>query len=281
MENLKVGIQLYSLRDEMEKDVEATLKKVAEIGYEYVEFAGFHGKTAEEMKSILDKYRLTAISVHQNADGFNTPEKMQAFIEYVKTLGIKFVVIPWMNKEVFYNEKEYAQLVKTLTEAGKIFKENGLTLCYHNHDFEFDKVGDKYILDRLYEDVPQDLLMTELDLCWVKYGGEDPVKYVNKYANRSELVHFKDFYATEMGGGAVYALIDENGKEIERKKTQAETAFKFMPLGKGVQDFEPIVDEVKKSNISYVIYEKDQWYDGDPFEDARISREFLKEKFGI
>lgn len=278
MENLKVGIQLYSLRDEMAKDVEATLKKVAEIGYEYVEFAGFHGKTAEEMKSILDKYRLTAISVHQNADGFNTPEKMQAFIEYVKTLGIKFVVIPWMNKEVFYNEKEYAQLVKTLTEAGKIFKENGLTLCYHNHDFEFEKINGEYILDRLYKDVPKEYLHTQLDLCWVNYGGENPVNYVNKYAKRSQIIHFKDFYANG-GKGQVYALIDEDGKE--QKAEKEEVVFQFMPLGQGLQDWAPIVEAVKASDVEYVIYEKDQWYEGNPFDHAKQSRDYLKNTFGI
>jgi sugar phosphate isomerase/epimerase len=230
------------------------------------------------MKSILDKYRLTAISVHQNADGFNTPEKMQAFIEYVKTLGIKFVVIPWMNKEVFYNEKEYAQLVKTLTEAGKIFKENGLTLCYHNHDFEFEKINGEYILDRLYKDVPKEYLHTQLDLCWVNYGGENPVNYVNKYAKRSQIIHFKDFYANG-GKGQVYALIDEDGKE--QKAEKEEVVFQFMPLGQGLQDWAPIVEAVKASDVEYVIYEKDQWYEGNPFDHAKQSRDYLKNTFGI
>ena len=278
MKNLKVGIQLYSLRDEMAKDVEATLKKVAEIGYEYVEFAGFYGKSATELKTILDKYGLTAISVHQNADGFNTPEKMEAFIKYVKTLGLKFVVIPWMDKAVFADTEKYQDLVDTLTRAGKIFAENKITLCYHNHDFEFEKIDGKYVLDKLYEDVPETALHTQLDLCWVNYGGEDPVKYVNKYAKRSEIIHFKDFYA-KGAKGQVYALIDESGAAQGDDKTATE--FKFMPLGQGVQIWEPIVKAVEESNVEYVIYEKDQWYDGDPFDHAKQSRDYLKNTFGM
>lgn len=281
MEKLNIGIQLYSLREEMEKDMDATLKKVAEMGYDCVEFAGFCGKSASEVKALCEKYNLNPISVHQSIDPYLEEESAKQMVAYLKEVGIKHSVVPWMDKTVFHDEQKYAQFVAQLKKTGEFLKENGITLGYHNHDFEFEKEGGEYILDRLYTDVDETLIKPELDLCWVKYGGEDPVKYVNKYADRSELVHFKDFYATEMGGGAVYALIDENGKEIERKKTQAETAFKFMPLGKGVQDFEPIVDAVKKSKISYVIYEKDQWYDGDPFEDARISRQYLKEKFGL
>lgn len=279
MKDLKVGIQLYSLRDEMKKDMDATLKRVAEIGYKYVEFAGFFDQKAEDVRAMLDKYGLTAISVHQGIDPY-LREDGRALAEYLTVIGVKYSVVPWMNKEVFKDEVKYAEFVANMKKVGAMLKEYGITLCYHNHDFEFDKVGDKYILDRLYDDVSQDLLMTELDLCWVKYGGEDPVKYVNKYAKRSGIIHFKDFYA-KGNKATVYALIDENGNEIKKEASQAENEFKFMPLGKGIQDWAPIVDAVKESDVEYVIYEKDQWYDGDAFEDAKTSRDYLKNTFGI
>ena len=275
MENLKIGIQLYSLRDEMKKDMDATLKRVAEMGYDCVEFAGFFDVPAQEVKAMLKKYGLEAVSVHQKIDPYLDSEQAKALVEYLKTIGVKYSAIPWMDKEVFHDEKRYSEFVKNVKEVGQMLADNGIKQCYHNHDFEFEKEQGEYVLDRLYSDVPASLLMTELDLCWVKYGGEDPVKYVNKYADRSEIVHFKDFFA-KGSGAPVYALIDENGKEISRAESRERNEFKFMPLGKGLQDFAPIVEAVKKSNIQYVIYEKDQWYDGDPFEDARISREYLK-----
>ncbi|MBQ8393314.1 MAG: sugar phosphate isomerase/epimerase [Clostridia bacterium] len=279
MKELKVGIQLYSLRDELAKDMDATLKRVKEMGYDYVEFAGFYDKSADEIKSLLDKHGLTAVSMHQSLDPYLS-DGAEDFIQFVKTLGIKYSAVPWMDKAVFHDETRYAEFVANMKKVQKLLADNGIALCYHNHDFEYEMVGDKYIIDRLYGDIPE--LMTELDLCWVKYGGEDPVKYVNMYAKRSGIVHFKDFYAKQMGGGPVYALIDENGNEIKAEKPSKEdNGFKFMPLGQGVQDFAPILEAVKNSDIEYVIYEKDAWYDGDPFEDARVSREYLKNTLGI
>ena len=279
MKELKVGIQLYSLRDELAKDMDATLKRVKEMGYDYVEFAGFYDKSAEEIKSILDKYELKAVSMHQSLDPYLS-DGAEDFIKFVKTLGIKYSAVPWMDKAVFHDEARYQEFLTNMRKVQKLLADNGIALCYHNHDFEYETVNGEYIIDRLYSDIPA--LMTELDLCWVKYGGEDPVKYVNKYAKRSGIVHFKDFYAKQMGGGPVYALIDENGNEIKAEKPSKEdNGFKFMPLGQGVQNFAPILDAVKESDIEYVIYEKDAWYDGDPFEDARVSREYLKNTLGI
>ena len=279
MKDIKVGIQLYSLRDELAKDMDGTLKRVKDMGYDYVEFAGFYDKSADEIKGLLDKYGLVAVSIHQSLDPY-LADNAEEFVKFINTLGIKYSAVPWMDKNVFYDEAKYAEFVENMKKTLKLLKENGIALCYHNHDFEFEKIGDEYILDRLYNDIPE--LMTELDLCWVKYGGEDPVKYVNKYAKRSGIVHFKDFYAKQMGGGPVYALIDENGNEIKTEKPSKEdNGFKFTPLGKGLQDFATIIEAVKDSNIEYVIYEKDAWYDADPFEEARISREYLKNTFGI
>ena len=275
MEKLKIGIQLYSLREEMAKDMDATLKKVAEMGYEVVEFAGFFDKSADEVKAMLDKYGLEAVSVHQRIDPYLADESAKELVAYLKKLGVKYSAIPWMDSKVFHDAEKYPEFVENVKKVGAMLKENGIQQCYHNHDFEFEKEDGKYVLDRLYDDVPRDLLVPELDLCWVKYGGEEPVKYVNKYANDMEIIHFKDFYA-KGSGATVYALIDENGKELPQKKSKEENAFKFMPLGQGLQDFPSIIDAVKKSNVKYVIYEKDAWYDNDPFAQAKESIDYLK-----
>lgn len=280
MKNLHVGIQLYSLREEMEKDMDATLKAVSEMGYDCVEFAGFFDKSAADVKAMCDKYHLTPISVHQGLDPYLEAESANAMVAYLKELGVKYSVVPWMDKAVFHDKERYAQFLKNMVATSQLLKENGITLCYHNHDFEFEKEDGEYVLDRLYKDLDEMIVQPELDVCWVKYGGEDPVEYVRKYGKRSNLVHFKDFYAKEMAGGPAYALIDENGKELPRK-SQEETAFQFRPLGKGVQDFAPIVEEVKNSNIEYVIYEKDAWYSASALEEAKQSRQYLKETFGI
>ncbi len=280
MENLKIGIQLYSLRDEMAKDMDATLRKVAEIGYTEVEFAGFFDKPAEEIKDMLQKYNLSVLSSHQSIEPYLDKDERVRLIKYFQTLGIKNSIIPWFDKAQLVDPIGYKKFIANVREVGKILADNGIAQGYHNHEFEFDIVDGEYILDRIYNDVPQEELLTELDVCWIKYGGEDPVKYINKYAKRMNVIHFKDFYASGNGGAAVYALIDENGNEIKSSRTREENDFKFMPLGQGLQNFAPIIEAVKKANAHTVYYEKDQWYDGNPFDDALESRNFLK-KMGL
>lgn len=134
MKNFKVGIQLYSIRDAMERDMDKALKAVKDMGYDYVEFAGYYGKTAEEVKSILDKYGLEAISVHQSIDLFE--EQGQTAVDYIKTLGVKYSAIPWYPVDEFFPEN-IAATIEKFRNVSKLLKDNGIQLMYHNHDFEF------------------------------------------------------------------------------------------------------------------------------------------------
>ena len=176
MEKLNIGIQLYSLREEMEKDMDATLKKVAEMGYDCVEFAGFCGKSASEVKALCEKYNLNPISVHQSIDPYLEEESAKQMVAYLKEVGVKHSVVPWMDKTVFHDEQKYAQFVAQLKKTGEFLKENGITLGYHNHDFEFEKEGGEYILDRLYTDAiafEPDIISILIGIndIWHRYGG--------------------------------------------------------------------------------------------------------------
>ncbi|MBE7044025.1 MAG: sugar phosphate isomerase/epimerase [Ruminococcaceae bacterium] len=275
MSKFKIGIQLYTLREEMEKDVEATLKAVAEMGYDCVEFAGYFGKTAEEMKALLDRYGLEAISVHQGYDPFIGADA-QAQVDYLKTLGVKFCAIPWMGVEKHAGNDVYPQTVEEITKVGKLLKDNGIQLLYHNHDFEFETFEGKYLLDWLYESVPAEYLQTELDCCWVKYAGEEPVKYIKKYADRADVLHLKDFVCKSLKGGPVYDLIDEDGKELGTETTTEDNGFEFRPVGQGLQDFPSIIKAAEEAGISYLIVEQDSWPTCPALEAAKQSREYLK-----
>ena len=169
MKKLKVGLQLYSVRGDMEKDMEQTLKKVKEIGHDYVEFAGYFGKSAEEVRALLDKYQLECISVHQTYQVFLDNEKDN--IDYLKTIGAKYCAVPWMGREKHAGHGQFEKTVEGFLQVGKALSASGIRLLYHNHEFEFEKYEGKYLLDWLYESVPADILETELDTCWVKYAG--------------------------------------------------------------------------------------------------------------
>lgn len=273
MKQFKVGVQLYSVRDEMEKDMYKTLKAIKEMGYDYVEFAGYYGKTAEEVKAMLDELDLKAISVHQSYDLFL--EKGQEAVDFLKTIGAKYSAIPWMGPENHKGSENFDKAVADIKKVAKLLKDNGIAMLYHNHDFEFEKVDGKFKLDWLYETIPADLLQTEIDTCWVHYAGYDPADYLLKYTGRAPVVHLKDFVCEKLGAGPVYALIGSDGKE-EKKASKEETGFKFAPCGDGIQDFTKILDAAEKAGAEYVIVEQDQTYDLPSLEAVKKSREYLK-----
>ncbi len=272
MKNFKVGLQLYSIREEMEKDMDATLKAVKEMGYDYVEFAGYFGKSAQEVKAILDKYGLTCVSVHQAPSLFF--EEGQSAIDFIKTIGAKYCAIPWYTVEEYYNN--WDDTIKKFTELGKTMKENKIQLLYHNHDFEFKKIGDDTILDKLYASVPSDLLQPQFDTCWVHYAGTNPAEYIKKYSGKIEVIHLKDFVCEKLGGGPVYALIDENGEEQKTTGSKEDNGFKLMPVGSGIQDFPAILSAAEQAGVEIVIVEQDTSVDRPPMEAAKMSREYLK-----
>jgi len=261
---LPIALQLYSVRDELAKDFLGTLQKVKEMGYDGVELSGLNGRDPREVKRMLDEVGLACPSSHapvaeQRENG--------AFARYVQA-GVRFVAVPWMD---YGNEnerlRENIETVRTLAEAAA---KEGITLLYHNHDFEFKKVNGKAILDVLYEEIPSHLLQTQLDTCWVKFAGEDPVDYLKKYAGRAPLVHLKDFWSDGENGVAPYDLI---GKSSEARK---KTKFEFRPVGYGLQDIPAIVKASEEAGAEWLIVEQDESSARPTLEAARMSIEYLR-----
>lgn len=273
MKKFKVGLQLYSVRDQMEKDMEGTLKAVKEMGYDYVEFAGYFGKSAEEIRALLDKYGLTCISVHQGLDFYE--EGGQSAAEYIKTLGAKFSAIPWYAAEKLAGSEAWEDTKALFIRCGELLKKNGIQMLYHNHDFEFVKVDGKYKHDYLMEEIARDLLKPEFDTCWVRYAGEDPCKYLNLYAGDVEVLHLKDFTCKKLANGPAYALIDAAGNPI-KATSKEENEFRFRPVGQGMQDFPGILAAAEKAGTEYIIVEQDQTYELPSLEAVRQSREYLR-----
>lgn len=279
MKKFSVGIQLYGVRNSMEKDFEGTLTAIKEMGYEYVEFAGYFGKSAEEIKAILDRLGLKCVSVHQALDFFE--KDAQAGVDFLKTFGVKYVVVPWYDQGSLAGSDKWENTVAHFTKMAKIFHENGMRLGYHNHDFEFKKFEGKYLHDYLFEAIPEELIVPELDTCWVHYAGLDPAAKIREFAGRVEIVHLKDFNCKALGGGPAYALIDADGNPVGAP-SQADNAFRFEPLGRGRQDFAKILTACEESGTEIVIVEQDSVYDGmTELEAAKIARDYLKDNFNL
>ena len=268
MNRFPIALQLYSVRDRMEVNVEETLSAVKKMGYDGVEFAGAFDKSAEELAALCEKYDLIPISAHVPL------AEMQADLEgtlaFYKKLGCRFVVIPYSSAEYRPGGEKFEELIADATKIGKRAKELGMTLLYHNHDFEFVKVDGEYGLDVLYNNVPEECLKTQLDTCWVRVAGEDPSAYIRKYSGRAPVVHLKDFVGQKTEN--MYALIGTDSDKEE--KTQA---FDFRPVGSGVQDFPAILAAAEEAGAEWVVVEQDR-PDGDhtSLECAQISIDYLR-----
>ena len=273
MEKLKVGIQLYTLRDQTEKDLVGTLQTVKKIGYDYVEYAGYFGYSAADLKKLTEDCGLIGISTHYGLDNFKNPDTFDANVAYQKELGVKYVAIPWMDKMegLAGGEEALAKTAELMTKTAIALKKNGMQLLYHNHDFEFEPVGDKLPIDALYEAVPE--LMPEFDTCWVKYAGYDPVEYINKYSGRTPVIHLKDFVGKK-GSTQVYALVDKDGNPVGGDNSDV-SAFAFRSVGSGIQNFPAIIRAGIASGAEAIIVEQDDCY-GDSFGAAEASRAYLK-----
>jgi len=266
---LPVAVQLYSVRDDLTNDCAGTLKKVKDMGYDYVEFAGLWGKTAEEVKKLLDDAGLKAVSAHVPYDAFMA-DLDKTLADY-KLLGCEFVSIPWLDAKVAPGGEDFGTIVDSILKIGKAAKAVGLTLLYHNHDFEFRKVGDAYGLDVLYDTIPAEFLATQIDTCWVKVAGLNPAEYVRKYKGRAPVVHLKDFIMGDKVGDKLYELIEGEGADDDGKGD-----FDFRPLGQGLQNIPEILEASLYSGAKYVVVEQDQSSTCPPLEAVKASRDYLK-----
>ena len=264
---LPVAVQLYSVREDAKNDLRATLEAIKKMGYDGVEFAGLHGNAPEDIKKMCDELGLIPLSAHvpyldmvANADILN---------DYA-TIGCKFVVVPYLTEEYRPGHDKFNEVIENIKVLGAKANELGMTLLYHNHDFEFIKLDGKYALDILYEEVSADLLQTELDTCWVNVGGEVPADYIRKYAGRCPVVHLKDFYGEKSED--MYELIG-----IASTAPQKPSNFEFRPVGSGIQDFPAIIKASEESGATWVVVEQDKATMGlTPMESIAKSREYLR-----
>lgn len=250
MKQFPIALQLYSVRDFMERDFAGTIEAVAKMGYNGVEFAGLFGKTPEEVKSICEKAGITPLSAHVPFDEMrNDPEKVAATYA---AIGVKYVVVPWLGAEYQPGTEGYKIFCSTVKTMARVLEKYGIGICYHNHDFEFEKVEGKYKLDHIYDD--NAVLQVQLDTCWAEVGMGDPAAYLMQFTGRAPTVHLKD-HAGEKSD-KMYALI---GKDDDTDASAKESeAFELRPVGYGKLDFPSILKAAEKVGAGWLIVEQDQ-----------------------
>ena len=246
MRNIPVAVQMYTLREESAEDFIGTLKKVADIGFSGVEFAGYGGLAVEDVKAALDHLGLRAVSSHVPIEQLE--RNLDEVIREQKVLGSQFVVCPYITLEQ-RTESGYKNLITNLAKANEACQREGITLCYHNHDFELERLEDgRFALDAIFEDTN---VSTELDIYWLTKAGQDPVQWLKRYKNKSPLVHLKDM-------------------------TNDEERF-FAELGTGSVNLQDVLEVSEEVGVKWWIVEQDVCRRS-PFESIEMSLHYLKSK---
>ena len=210
MTTATIALQLYTVRDETARDFAGTLRRAGAMGYDGVEFAGYGGLPAHEVRALLEETGLRAASTHVGLDLLEG--NLEAEIDYCLAIGCPCIVLPWLPSER-RGPAALRALAPLLDEVGRRCHDHGLAFGYHNHDFEFARDGgdggdsDTMLLDRLLDATDPALVALELDVYWAAYAGVDPVALLRRYAGRVPLLHIKDMASdrgfTEVGDGTL------------------------------------------------------------------------------
>ena len=245
----KTGLILYTVRQDMDKDVDATLKAVAEIGYNWVEAANysdglFYKTKPAEFRKKVEGLGMKFLSSHNG--GLNT-SNIDKVIGDASEAGLKYLILPSLPGDWGKSLDGYKQAADFFNIAGRKCKKAGIKFGYHNHWTEFKTIDNQIPYDILLKNTDPALVTFEMDLCWITAGGQNPLDYFAKYPGRFELWHIKDL----------------------------STDKKDATLGEGTIDFKPIFASAKKSGMKYWFVEQDNCKTHTTFESIKISRDFL------
>jgi sugar phosphate isomerase/epimerase len=238
------GIQLYTLRDLLAQDTEGTLAALAEIGYTEVELAGTYGKTPAAFRAILDRVGLKAPSGHYDVS--EVTAKIDQTIADAKILGHEFVILPWLDDNM-RTAAGYREAARMMNAAGAKFHDAGIAFGYHNHDFEFKPVeGARSGYDILLAETSPEVVTFELDLFWIRKGGDDPRAMLQSHTGRFRLVHIKDMAA--------------DGTMVD--------------VGQGAMDWASLLQDARKAGVTEFFVEHDDVRDGLNF--AKTSFDYIR-----
>jgi sugar phosphate isomerase/epimerase len=185
-----IGLQLYSLRDQFNKDVPGTLDEVKSFGIQYVELAGTYKVPPEQFKEQLNSRGIEAVSGHFPFERFR--DDVEGSASESKALGLKYAGCAWITHEGDFNEKTCREAAAVFNRAGEALAKHGLKFFYHTHGYEFQPHGEGTLFDLLMAETDPRFVSYEMDIFWIVHPGQDPVKLLQKYGKRFELMHLKD-----------------------------------------------------------------------------------------
>ncbi len=290
---LRVGLQLYSVRNAMAEEPAATLSTVCGLGYRYIELCnqnaatdpgcGF-GLSADEMKAILAEYGSRVVSNHVSP---LAEADISALGAFHRALGSEFIVCPgWQ----FTNYDEVMQTCERFNDFGRKLKEEGLSFLYHNHFTEFATVNGTTPMDLFMENTDPEYVNFEIDSYWVMRSGLDPIDIFRKIGKRIKLLHQKDFPWNSMAPINLLGIRDKDKelsgiKRIPNSQLDEDALFRkksaFTEVGYGIMPIQDIIEAADCTDAKYIIVEQDETQLGDEIESVRRSIEAFHRYRGI
>lgn len=254
-----VGLQLYSLRDIIAKDVKGIIAKVAAIGYKEVETYGYNlkdkfwGLDAKTFHQLLNENGLKAPSGHYEMDGFiagTNADELKTYIEAANILGSEYVVVPYLQEPLRKTADDFKKIAAKLNEAGTLCKAAGLKVAYHNHDFEFTKLGNTTGYEILLSETDKNLVDFELDLYWTTKSEVDAIALFKANPGRFAMWHIKD--------------MDKQNHMVNTE------------VGKGLVNFKSIFKEAKLAGVKHYYVEHEFNYKPDELGSIKTSFNYVK-----
>lgn len=246
------GIQLYTLRSEMDKDAKNVIRKVAEFGYAQAEnYEGQQGlwwsMDHKEYKALCDEVGLSMISSH-----CNFAENFEEKVAQAAEVGMKYLIAPWVGPQKKMDD--FKRISDTFNQCGEICRKNGMRFAYHNHDYSFKELEGQLPQDVMMQNTNPELVDFEMDMYWVVTAGADPIAWLNKYPGRWKLCHVKDR--------------DTNAPANKRDASCI--------LGQGAIDYTPILKTAKAQGMDYFIVEQELYENSTPFDSAKADAEYMR-----
>ncbi|MFB5196850.1 sugar phosphate isomerase/epimerase family protein [Neobacillus sp. KR4-4] len=245
----KIGLQFFSVWKDAEKDFLGTFQKVAGLGYEGIQFAGFYNTPAKKVKRLLDEHEMAAAGAHVGIHQLLQPG-LENIFDYHQTIGNNLIICPAIPKEMRETADDYKRTAELLNKIGEACKKAGFIFGYHNHDFEFEKFGDRTGHELLFGNTEPDLVKMELDCYWARFAEYDPIEIIRKYRDRVVSLHIKDM------------------KIVNGKKAGTE-------VGKGIFDYASIIKAANEYGVVWFTVEQEE-FEGDPYESLAENVDTLK-----
>lgn len=253
------GLQLYSLRDQLPKDVKGVIAKVAEAGYKQVETFGYNkqngywGLTSKDFSQLLKDNGLKSPSGHYAINqylGNGSTEDLQMNIDVCHALGQEYLIVPSLAEQFIKTGEDFKNVADKMNKVAMLLKKEDLKLGYHNHNFEWKVADGTTFYDTLLANTDPELVHMEMDIFWVVRAGQNPIEILEKHKGRYKFVHIKD-----------------------RDKTQTNLNTE---IGKGSIDFKSIIPQAKKAGVKYFIMEQENYLNIDPYVSIKESADYIK-----